>query len=99
MEKNIVRSVAKIEGKVVIQLTEEEARALDAIVGYGPETFVKWFYANLGKHYLKPHEIAMRSLFKTLREELPRHLSKFDEVRKVFDGTMVAKLPIKNPQP
>lgn len=86
MTTETVRSIAKIEGNVVLYLTEGEARALDAIVGYGADAFVKWFYANLGKHYLKPHEMAMRSFFDTCRRELPKHLSKFDEARQVFEG-------------
>lgn len=90
MNQEAVRSIAKIEGHVVLYLTESEARALDAIVGYGPDVFVKWFYANLGKHYLKPHEVAMRSLFDTCRRELPKHLSKFNEARQVFEGTKQA---------
>lgn len=95
MEKKTVRSSAKIEGRVLLSLTEEEARALDAIVGYGPNEFVKWFYKNLGTVYLKPHEIAMRSLFETLRTELPQHLSKFDKARNVFE----ADKPINNERP
>lgn len=82
-----IRSKASIEGKIVLEISENEARALDAIVGYGPDAFVKWFYKNCGTHYLKPHEVAMRSLFGDLRSQLGRHLNKFDKARKVFEET------------
>src|SRR5688572_32993004 len=71
-----VKTNVIIEGKIYVELTEGEARALEAIVGYGPDEFVKWFYRNLGKHYLQPHENHTRSLFETLRHGLSRELSK-----------------------
>lgn len=43
--------------------TEAEARALEALVGYGIEPFLQVFYTHLGKHYLQPHEAGLRSLF------------------------------------
>ena len=80
-----IKSGAAIKGEILLKLTEDEARALDAICGYGPDQFIKWFYANHGKHYLQPHEKAMRSLFDTVRSELGKHLRKFDEARKIFE--------------
>lgn len=82
---NAVTSSANISGRVYLELTENEARALDAIVGYGADEFVKWFYKNLGTHYLKPHEQAMRSLFEKCRSELPRHFKAFDTAREAFN--------------
>lgn len=84
MQKIKASSETKLEFNVTLKLTEGEARALEAICGYGPTRFVEWFYRNLGKHYLKPHEIAMRSLFETVRSELPIQLSKIDNARKVL---------------
>jgi len=86
-----VRTTAALTGTINITLTEGEARALEAIVGYGSDVFVKWFYKNCGQHYLKPHEEAMRSLFKVLWAELPKQLRKFDDARAVFTGAKVAK--------
>lgn len=80
-----------IDVQVHLLLTEGEARALDAIVGYGPDLFVKWFYETHGKSYLKPHEDSMRSLFKTIRNELPKQLRKVDQIRKVV--IEIKKLP------
>jgi predicted RNA binding protein with dsRBD fold (UPF0201 family) len=86
-----------IEGKVFVELTEGEARVLEAIVGYGPSEFVNWFYKNLGTHYLKPHEKHTVSLFETLREGLSRELHKLDNARSVLNGTHAAVKKITNP--
>lgn len=79
-----VRLISDTSGKynVHLVLSEGEAKALEAICGYGPDEFIKWFYAHMGKHYLKPYEEGMRSLFNTVRGELPRQISKINKVRK-----------------
>lgn len=79
-----IKTVSKVDVdcKVHLILSEEEARALEAICGYGPDRFVQWFYKNLGKHYLQPHEKAMRSLFDTVRSALPSQLRKVDNIKK-----------------
>lgn len=65
--------MAKIEGRpgvtmnVTIVLSESEAAALDAIVGYGDDAFLEVFYNHMGKSYLKPHEEGLRSLFRSVR--------------------------------
>ncbi len=79
-----LKSNSVIGGQVILVLEEGEARALEAICGYGPDVFVKWFYKNLGQHYLKPHEDAMRSLFASVRDNLPYHLHKLDKARNFF---------------
>lgn len=79
-----ITSASKIEGSVTLVLTEGEARALDAIVGYGSKVFVEWFYKTHGQHYLKPHAKSMESLFEKARTQLPAHLRKFDEARKAL---------------
>lgn len=79
-----IKSAANIDVSIVLKLNEHEARALMQIVGYGSKPFIEWFYRNLGKHYLKPHENALVSLFKTIGDELPKHLTKADEARKIF---------------
>lgn len=52
-----------IDAKIFLELTEGEAKALAAICGYGPKKFKEWFYRNLGRHYLRPHEQHIDSLF------------------------------------
>ena len=67
-----------------MNLSEEEARALDAMVQYGADSFLKFFYEKLGRHYLEPHSEGMRSLFRTIAKEVHPHLSKVDKARKAF---------------
>lgn len=77
-----------LELKVTLALTEEEARAFDALVGYGDDAFVKAFYEKLGQAYMKPHEAGLRSLFKSVRDQLPGILGRVDTARKVFSGQL-----------
>jgi len=79
MEK--INSTSTMEFQVTLKLNEKEARALQAIAGYGSVEFLKCFYEHLGKHYLQPNESGVQSLFGTIQNELPKHLSKFDKCR------------------
>lgn len=74
----------KIELRLTFALSEEEARALDAMAGYGDDAFVKVFYAELGESYMKKHEAGLRSLLKSAREQLPAWLSRVDSARMTF---------------
>lgn len=65
-------------------LTESELRALDALAGYGEETFLEVFYKHLGKNYLKPHENGLRSLFKKVKKEVKIPLNQVDQARKLL---------------
>jgi hypothetical protein len=56
-----------IEAKILLELTEGEAGALDAICGYGPEKFLEWFKANHGRHYIEKYEGHLVSLFAKAR--------------------------------
>ncbi len=78
-------SRSSIEFAMTLELSEEEARALEALTKYGTESFLKMFYSKLGSHYLKPHEDGLKSLFQTIPKEIPPHLLKLDAARKVFD--------------
>lgn len=71
---------------LTLELNETEARALDALVGYGVDDFLKVFYEKLGRHYMEPHESGLRSLFVTFREVIPGQLHRVDEARKEFNG-------------
>lgn len=86
--------MAKIEGRamitatVTIALSESEAGALDALVGYGIEPFLKAFYANMGEVYLKPFEGGMRSLFTSVRSgegSVANFLKSIKDARKTFN--------------
>ena len=82
---SIVARTSMIFG-VDISLSESEARALDALVGYGDDAFIKKFYETLGIAYMGPHEAGLRSLFKRLREDMPPQLRRIDQARGVWNG-------------
>lgn len=83
----------KLELEVTIRINESEARALEALAGYGADAFVKGFYSILGETYMKPHEGGLRSLLKTIREEMPTVLTRMTDVRDVWRGRKVAEDP------
>ena len=64
-------------------LTEGDLRALDALVGYGTDSFLKVFYEHMGRHYLEPHEKDLRGLFEKIRSISPV-LSQIDDARKAI---------------
>lgn len=67
-----------------LEVNEAELRALDALVGYGDDAFLKLFYQHLGTVYMKPHEEGLRSLFAGIRETVPKILKRTNEARAVF---------------
>lgn len=64
-----------------LKLNEGQLRALDALVGYGDDAFLKAFYVKLGKHYMQPFEADLRSLFREIRREVPGALAQIEEIR------------------
>lgn len=70
---------------VTMTLTEGEARALEAILGYGQEEFVRVFYKYMGEVHLKPHESGLKMLFGS-RSSLVHELSKIEAATKVIEG-------------
>lgn len=58
-----VRNNVKVEATAVLELNEDEIGAIDALIGYGVESFLKVFYEKLGKAYMEPHEAGLRSFF------------------------------------
>ncbi len=74
----------KLTTTITLELSEEEARALIDIAGYGTDEFIKFFYSNMGEHYLKQHEDGLRSLFEAIRELLVPILDKFDNDRRLI---------------
>lgn len=69
---------------VSIKLTEAEVRALDALAGYGANAFLKVFYEKMGRHYMEPHEAGLRSLFDTIRSELPPIMRRMSAAKQAF---------------
>jgi hypothetical protein len=74
-----------VEFKVTLELTETEARALEAIIGYGIKPFLPMFYKHLGEYYLKKYEKGAVSLFDQ-RQQLNYQLYNIDQVRKAITG-------------
>ncbi len=77
---------AAVDVKVVFTINEEEARALDALAGYGDDAFVQAFYEKLGKAYMRDHEAGLRSFLRSIREAVPGILSKADRAREAFSS-------------
>ena len=75
-----IRTKIQVSFHVTLQLDEVQARALDAMVGYGIESFLTTFY-KMGTHYMQPYEGGMRSLFKAIEEQVRPELSKIDRAR------------------
>jgi len=64
-----------------IQLTEIELRALEAMVGYGYDSFIKAFKEKLGSHYMNGYEKGMKQLFEDVRDQVGPALRKIDRLR------------------
>lgn len=80
-----IKSNSNYSVEINLTLTESEARALSVLPSYGTKNFLDFFYIKLGRHYLEPHEKGLISLFETIKNELPKHLSKVDEVREIIN--------------
>lgn len=84
--------MAKITQRPSVQLdlifacTEAEARALDALTGYGTDEFIKVFYEKLGKAYMEQHEAGLRSFLESISKMVPPLLTKADKAREAFNG-------------
>lgn len=73
----------EITSKITLELTDGEAGALDAICGYGPDIFIKWFESTHGTHYMRKYKAHLRSLFNKARA-LQHHVRKVEEYRANF---------------
>lgn len=69
---------------VGLNLTMAEVQALEALAGYGTDGFLEVFYKQMGTHYLQPHEAGLRSLFATIRSELPPIIARYKAARQAF---------------
>ncbi len=74
----------KLELELSFTVNESEARALDALVGYGDDAFIKAFYEKLGKCYMDNHEQGLRDFFTSIRKLVPPILSNFKEAKEAF---------------
>ncbi len=79
-----VQNNLRIEYQIGLTLNETEARALDGLVGYGDDAFIKHFKENLGTHYIRDHVDGLKSFFKTVREQVLPELYEIDELRRTW---------------
>lgn len=73
-----------MEFAVNIQLTEGEARAWDAIVGYGWEAFISVFEEKLGKHYIAPYKVDAKRMFEQTRSTIGMQLHGIEAAKKAI---------------
>lgn len=66
--------------KINLELSLEEAKALNIITKYGSKSFLEGYYKQLGKSYLQPHEKGVVSLFETIKLNLPARLKQADAI-------------------
>lgn len=76
-----ITNKTQINFSSVLVLNETEIRALDALIGYGIDPFLKTFYEHMGQHYLKPHEAGLRSLFEAIQKQVRPEMYQINQVR------------------
>lgn len=79
------KSLGIVTVNISLELTETEARALDAMTKYGHKSFLEGVYTKLGKSYMQPYEAGVISLFETIKKELPQHFFKIDKAREALE--------------
>ena len=79
MSKLLVKP--KVSIAVIFEVDESEARALDALAGYGDDAFIKVFYEKLGEGYMREHEKGLRSFLTSIRGIVGPALSEVDDAR------------------
>lgn len=89
----VIEGRGQLKATIVMHLSEEEAGALDALVGYGFEPFKEVFYDKLGAAYMKPYEAGLKSLFESIRTgdaAVSSILTRAKQARQVFSGSKIA---------
>jgi hypothetical protein len=71
----------KIEFSATMTLNETECRALDALIGYGVDAFLKVFKQHMGEAYLRGHEAGVASLFETVGKTVHPALTDINQLR------------------
>lgn len=89
MAETCVKAVLDV--KVTFTIDEEEARALDAVAGYGEDAFIKAFYKVLGKAYMSDHEHGLRRFLGSIRSVVNPALSLVDQARNLVKAEKLKK--------
>lgn len=74
----------KISLELTFTVSESEARALDALAGYGDDAFIEKFKASLGSYYMQDHEQGLREFLRSIRDIASVHIRALDKARKAF---------------
>lgn len=80
-----------LEITVCFTVDEAEARALDALAGYGDDAFIKVFYEKLGKAYMEEHEAGLRSFLKSVRSCVRPAIDMVSNARKLLLEDAIAQ--------
>ncbi|RTK92522.1 MAG: hypothetical protein EKK61_03745 [Rickettsiales bacterium] len=80
MAESKINGKLEVNIKIDITLNYQEAQALLQITRYNTNSFLEGFYNKLGKSYLEPYQDGVKSLFSTLRGQLPDTLNKAREI-------------------
>ena len=94
MTNEDIKITTSVNIKANISFAEADLKALDALVGYGIDPFLKVFYKELGEAYMKPYEANLRALFKTIEGNVPQALVKVDQVRKTLLSSDAYRLKV-----
>ena len=74
----------KLDISISFTVNEQEARALDALSGYGDDAFIKAFKENLGEAYIRNHEEGLRSFLRSVRAIVSGGLATLEQARQLF---------------
>lgn len=78
----VLQTKISLESRVLVEMTETEVKALEAIFGYNVDVFLKVFYEKMGKAYVQPHEAGVRALHETVRGLMANPIAIIDAARK-----------------
>jgi hypothetical protein len=81
-----VKTNIDVKITATLELTEGQLRALNAMICYGDDAFLKAFYVKLGTHYMKPFERDLRDLFTQLRNKVPSAIEEVSSIRKRIEA-------------
>lgn len=91
----------KVDFKITMEFAENEARALEAIIGYGFKPFIEMFYKNMGSHYLKPYEQSAKAIFEK-RQEINFQLYNIEKIREAAKSIKLnpgLNIEVREPEP
>lgn len=83
-----------VQMNITLTLTIEEAKALNAIAGYGTKPFLDLFYEKMGKHYLQPQEKDFILFLEKCQYQIPKEISKIERAKKgIIDALAILREP------